>query len=41
MRRSLLPKSAAAERAPDLETLIAEARTRAGLDAEGGEGSGP
>lgn len=41
LARSLLPKSAAAERAPDLETLIAEARTRAGLDAEGGEGSGP
>ena len=43
LARALLPKSAAAERAPDLETLIAEARAAAGLEeekAESGEGVG-
>lgn len=38
LARMLLPK-AAAEAAPDLETLIVEARARAGLNGEGhGEG---
>lgn len=38
LARMLLPR-AAPEYAPDLETLIAEARARAGLDGdEGGEG---
>ncbi len=34
LARALLPKSEAAGRAPDIETLIAEARAKAGLDAE-------
>lgn len=43
LARALLPKSAAAERAPDLESLIAEARAAAGLDddpIDSGEGEG-
>ena len=41
LARALLPTSTAAERAPDLETLIAEARAAAGLDDDsGGSGAG-